>query len=152
MNNKILWGALLVIIITTIGTYIYNQNKQDNLVEERNDAINQEVQRPEITLNAKHQFKNGKHIFVGQVELPTPCHIVIPSVQKNQNETIINIDTKSDAEVCAQVITNKEFRVTFDGTAEENIIAKLNGELVNLNLFEIDADQNIDEVDIFNKG
>ena len=152
MNNKFLWGALIVIVIATVGTYFYNQNKTDKLVDERKDAINQEIERPEITLNAKHQFKGGTHVFVGQIELPTPCHFVITSVQKNQSETIINIDTKSEAEMCAQVITNKEFRVTFDGTAEENIIAKLNGELVNLNLFEIDANQNIDEVDIFNKG
>lgn len=152
MNNKILWTLLLVAAIILIGAYNYNKEKTEKLDQGREQAITDQVQKSSITINAKHQFKNGQHIFVGLVELPTPCHKITTSVERIDSETIININYASTTEVCADVVTEKEFRVMFEGKANENIIAKLNGEIVNLNIFEVSADKNIDEVKIFNKG
>lgn len=152
MKNKYLWFILLFFIALLSGAYIYNKDKRENLYQERQNLIQEESQRPSMTLNIKHQYKDGTHFIVGVVELPTPCHKITTNVTKNESETILDIDYSSNAEVCAETITEKEFRVSFTGAADENIIAKLNGELINLNLFEIDPTKNIDEVEIFNKG
>jgi cbb3-type cytochrome oxidase subunit 3 len=152
MNNKFLWIILLVIALISVSAYLYNKEKQKILDQERDQAITNEIQRPSITLNAKHQFKNGRHVFVGSVELPNPCNKITTDVIKESNETVISVDYVSNEQICAEVITEKEFRISFEGTADETIIAKLNGELVNLNLFEIPLDKNIDEVEIYNKG
>jgi len=152
MNNKFLWSALLVIAIFSIGAYLNNKNKQESLDQNRQEAINSEIQRPSITVNVKHQFVEGIHTFVGVLELPTPCDKISSKVVKEQGETIIDLVYASTSEICAQVITEKEFTVTFAGEVNENIIARLNGELVNLNIYEIDSKQNIYEVKIFNKG
>ncbi len=153
MNNKFLWGTLLVIAIVSVGAYLYNKDKQKIIDQARDAAITDQVQRPEITLNTKHQYKDGQHVFVGSVELPTPCYKITTEVTKEQNETILNISYAStSADVCAEVVTSKEFRVAFEGKADDIIIAKLNGELVNLNIFEIPVDKNIDDVKVYNKG
>jgi len=152
MNNKILWGLLLVAAIVLVGAYTYNKEKVKTLEQNREQAIAQEVQKSSITINAKHQFKDGQHLFVGLVELPNPCHMITTSVERVVDETIVNINYASSSEVCTEVISEKEFRISFAGKSDENIIAKLNGEIVNLNIFEVAADKNIDDVKIFNKG
>lgn len=153
MNNKFLWGTLLVIALVSVSAYLYNKDKQKILDKARDEAITDQVQRPEITLNTKHQFKDNQHIFVGSVELPNPCYKISTEVTKEQNETVLNISYAStSAEVCIEVVTSKEFRVSFEGKSDDVIIAKLNGELVNLNIFEIPLDKNIDEVKVYNKG
>lgn len=152
MNNKILWSLLLVAAVVLVGAYTYNKEKIKNLEQNRNQAIVNEVQRPSITINAKHQFKDGQHLFVGLVELPNPCSKITTGVEKTTDATIININYASTSEVCTEVITEKEFRISFAGKADEGIITKLNGEIVNLNIFEVSPDKNIDDVKIFNKG
>jgi len=152
MNNKFLWGLLVVVAAVLIGAYVYNKDKQESLEQNRNQIITDEIQRPSVTINAKHQFKDGQHIFVGLVELPTPCHKISTNVERVENETIINVNYSSEGEICTEVITEKEFKISFEGKVDDNIIAKLNGELVNLNIFEVDPTKNIDEVKIFNKG
>jgi len=153
MNNKILWISFLVIAVLLVVAYSLNKDKQKNLVEEeRQTLLEQELQKPSITLNTKYQFKDSKHTFVGSIELPTPCHTISSQIVKEGEQIILDIQTKTDAEMCAQVVTSKEFRITFDGNAEDQIIARLDGELVNLNITEVDPSKNIDDVKIFYKG
>jgi hypothetical protein len=153
MNNKILWGFFLVVAILLITAYALNKDKQDKIIQEERDLIlQQEEQRPSVTINTKYQYKDGKHVFVGLVELPTPCHTIKTKTTKEGDQTILDITTESNVEICAQVVTTKEFRITFSGNSEDSIIAKLNGELVNLNIYEVGPQQNIDEVEIFSKG
>lgn len=152
MNNKFLWGSVLIIALFSTSAYLYNKDKQKTLELARNETINDQIQRPEITLNAKHQFKDGQHVFVGLVELPNPCYKISTEAIKEQDDTALNIKYASTSEVCAEIVTAKEFSVSFPGTVDEIIIAKLNGELVNLNIFEIPIDKNIDDVKVYNKG
>jgi len=138
MNNKILWCILLAAVVFLLLAYFFNENKIKNDANiQRQQALEENEQRSNATLNTKYQFKDGKHIFVGLIELPTPCHEFNTSVEKGETETFLNIETFSDVDVCAEVVTQKEFRIEFSGTADENIIAKLNNEIINLNIFEI---------------
>ncbi len=152
MNNKFLWGSLIVVVIILISTYEYNKNKQEIINNQREQSIQNEIQRPSVTINVKHQYKDGKHTMVGLVELPTPCDNLSTKIEKREFETILDINYSSDSEICAQVITEKYFRISFEGNMDDNIIARLNGEIINLNIFDIDPNKDIDEVEIFNKG
>lgn len=152
MNNKFLWGSLIVVVIILISTYEFNKSKPETLNNDRQEAIENEIQRPSVTVNVKHQYKEGRHIMVGLVELPTSCDTLSTKVERKDMETILDINYTSISENCAQVITEKYFRISFEGNMDDNIIARLNGEVINLNIFEIDPSKDIDEVEIFNKG
>lgn len=117
----------------------------------RDEAIQQDEKRYAKTIDVKHQYKNGEHNFVGKIEVPTPCYVAVARVE-NGNTPELKIETKDSGEICAQVITDAVFFAKFKGDENQKFIATLNGEPVNLNLFEIDADQDINSVDIFIKG
>lgn len=153
MDNKTFIGAVIVAILFLVGAFAYNKNQQKIQVQsDRQDAIQQEVQKPTETLNVKYQFKDGKHVYVGSVLLPTPCHILKAEAgtKPGVNEIIITITDSQ--EVCAQVITERLFRVETNFKPEDVFIPTLNGEVVNFNIFEIPADQNINDIQIFIKG
>ena len=153
MDNKTFIGAVIVAILFLVGAFAYNKNQQKIQVQsDRQDAIQQEVQKPTETLNVKYQFKDGKHVYVGSVLLPTPCHILKAEAGTKPGVNEIIITTTDSQEVCAQVITERLFRVETDFKPEDVFIPTLNGEVVNFNIFEIPADQNINDIQIFIKG
>ncbi len=153
MDNKTFIGAVIVAILFLVGAFAYNKNQQKIQVQsDRQDAIQQEVQKPTETLNVKYQFKDGKHVYVGSVLLPTPCHILKAEAGTKPGVNEIIITTTDSQEVCAQVITERLFRVETNFKPEDVFIPTLNGEVVNFNIFEIPADQNINDIQIFIKG
>lgn len=156
MSNKIWTTVVIIILLILAGAAVFSQKKADNIDTNREEVMEEAFQRPEITINAKHQYKNGQHNFIGTVELPTPCHQLDSEVIKGEEVTEIALTISNPDEdsggVCAQVITDKNFQVIFDGEENENIIATLNGEAVNLNIFEVPEDQEMENVEIFLKG
>lgn len=152
-NNIIL---IVVLIIVVIGISFVSINK--NKVEDpslRDEIIEKEEQRPEITLDVKHQYKDGEHVFVGSLELPTPCHSINSEIVTNENGLELKVTTTAPAGdmMCVQVIADKTFKATYKSTNEnEKFIGTLNGERVNLNIFEVGPDDNIDDLELFLKG
>ena len=152
-NNIIL---IVVLIIVVIGISFVSINK--NKVEDpslRDEMIEKEEQRPEITLDVKHQYKDGEHVFVGNIELPTPCHSISSEIVPNEGSLELKITTLAPAAdvMCVQVIADKTFKVTYKSSNEnEKFIGTLNGEKVNLNPFEVGPDDNIDDLELFLKG
>lgn len=108
-----------------------------------------------MTINAKHAFRNGQHIVVGEVGLPTPCHIL-------ESQAIVDADKKSALidltasqktdEVCAQVITTARFKVVFTASKDAKIIARYNGQDATLNLIEAAPGEDLDKAEIYIKG
>jgi len=158
MNKKISILVAFIIIVVLGAVMVYTIKKADNVNKElnqRQQAIEEARTRPTITINTKYQFKDGTHTFVGIVEVPTPCYTDNIEVIKTETETILAIsyaDGSSEDSVCANVIEERPFRVSFKGVRDENILATLNGELVNLNIFEVGLDKDIDDIDLFIKG
>jgi hypothetical protein len=153
MDKRIWISVVVLLIIFFGGTALYkNAQNQDELQYTREEAIEDEVSRPKQTLNAKYQYKDGMHIFIGDITLPTPCHSYNAQVDQRDIETEIVVTTTESDEVCAQVTTQKQFKVQFEGQKDDLIIASLNGEVVNLNIFEIPDDQDINEIEIDIKG
>jgi len=153
--NKYLVIFLILFISLLSATYYFNNKKQsENLEIERQELIEDFKDIPEITLNTKHQFKNGEHIFVPNIETPSPCHKISYEIRRENENTYVDLKISDpDPEViCAQVISQREVKIAIAGQKEDNIIFTLNGEVVNLNVYEISPEKNIDEVEIFDKG
>jgi len=143
-----MWVVLAVLLtIMIVGILVIKaQNK------EVAESTNQEEQEYfEKTIDVKHQYKNGKHIFAGTIEVPTPCYQVEAKVAPGDIAEL-NITTKDNGGICAQVITDANFYVEFNGKKDQLFKGNLNGEPANLNTFEIEPDLDINDIEIFMKG
>lgn len=153
MNNKLIIGGVLVVMVVLLGLSIYkNKSEVKNFEANKESTVNTEVQRPKETINAKYQYKNGQNIFVVSLQLPTPCYKISQSVTKSNDIYEINLNTTATGEICAQVITDRLVKVQWTGKSDDAYIVKLNGEVVNLNVFTIPANENIDDIEIYTKG
>lgn len=151
MDNKILIGVLVVAAVVLGGTALYKSNQSVEVDLTRDEALNTEVQKAKKTITTKYQYKDGQHIFVGNLKLPTPCHTYNAEVVQKDGAAEIRVTTEEGG-VCVQQITERLFKVSFEGEQGDNIFATLNGETVNLNIFEIPEDEDIDDIEIFIKG
>jgi hypothetical protein len=158
MNRKLWISVVTLIILLLVGAAFYSDKKAENIdySAERQKAIDEIINQPTITINTKHQYKNGEHIFLGFLEVPTPCYTHNVEVKKSPEITEIAVtyteDLSKTTDVCIQVISERTFKISFAGEEDENIIMTLNGEIVKLNQFEIDPEEKIEDADIFIKG
>ena len=107
------------------------------------------------TLEVKEQYKNSTYTFVGSIQVPTPCHSVASKVNKiSDSEYQIELTTVSPAKdiVCAQVVTDKSFKVSFQAPVGVKVTAILDGVPYQINRFVIPNDQNIDTFQLEVKG
>jgi hypothetical protein len=110
----IIIGALLILLLVAAFYVIVNKEK---IVD---DTTNIEINNEEVvevdesnlrSLVVKHQYKDGKHIFMGDVEVPTPCHSLTASISDTSNPDLkrINITIGAqDRNVCSGY-NNKNF-------------------------------------------
>ncbi len=155
MSRKI-WTAVVLIIVIGFGslTYYINNKTINSNPYDRQDIANEIIQKPEKTVNVKHQFKDGVHTYIGTIELPNPCYLPLKTnLNSSENEMIIEINYSLNQEaVCTQQIIEEGFKISFEGQKNESVLATINGELVNLNIFEINPEDDIEEYEIFIKG
>lgn len=154
--QKTTTGVFIAIIgIVAIAGALLYAAKQNTPQEQtpREEAQRQETITPTQTINVKHQYKNGEHIFAGTVDTPTPCYdieaVVLPG---DVPEIHITTRQQEGVEMCAQVITEKPFKVSHAASESTQFLATVNDEPVNMNQFDIDADVDIDTVEILIKG
>ena len=86
-------------------------------------------------------FDGKLYTYKGTVSVPTPCHDLsaeafIKESYPEQVELRFAIAEPGDDEICAQVITDKEFTIIFQASESAIIKATLNGEEVALNILE----------------
>lgn len=158
--NKRAGIAIVAIVLVIIGFTVYWQffrDKSDQAAINNTPPVTQNDNVPDAKLiTALHQYKNGKHIVAGQVDLPTPCHVL------GQNESITNTtprqvtiaftSTSDDADICAQVITSARFKSEFSAPEDAIIKATWNGGPVQLNLVPAGPNDDLENFDIFIKG
>jgi hypothetical protein len=148
-------GVLVAgIIIIGIAVALYVSTKNEGAEEQtpRDAMIEQLATTPTTTVNVKHQYKDGIHTFAGAVETPTPCYDT-RAIIVNGDVNEIQILTEAQAvEVCAQTVTEQPFKVSHQSAPDAQFLMTVNGELVNMNQFDIDADVDIDTVEVLIKG
>ena len=96
-----------------------------------------------------HQFKNGLHTYVGNIETPTPCHSISGEaiVKESYPEQVdIRIEIKESEEICAQVVTTKKFKVSFSASDNPVVRAFVNGTPVLLEVTESPATTNLEKI------
>ncbi|OHA57938.1 MAG: hypothetical protein A2114_02275 [Candidatus Vogelbacteria bacterium GWA1_51_14] len=106
-------------------------------------------------ITAKHQFIDGRHIVAGEIDLPTPCHLLNTQVQVAKSlpeQVTINFSATSTGEACAQVITPTRFKVEFAAREDASIKATWNGQKATLNLVPVAPGESIEDFEVFIKG
>lgn len=157
--SKKTWGIIVLLVIISFVLIInYNNNKVEKIEDqtERDQAIEDLVEKPKTTINVKHKYEDGTHSYVGFFDAPTPCHIYDTNVVEptdDEEPYLIEITHEpNEDEICAQVITQREFDISFEAEEAVDVIASINDEIVNLNVFEVPNSQTIEEFEILNKG
>ena len=149
---------VIIIIVILIGFYFWAPDSwkfwQETPVATNNgDVLGDAVAHERIT--AKHQFKNGTHIVAGQVNSPTPCHLVTTSARVAESfpeQVTIDFKETSSGEICAQVVTTNRFKIDFQASENATIKATWNGQPVELNLIPAGANEDLINFEIFIKG
>ncbi len=158
MNNKhfgLLFVGLVLVVFLAVNFVVQRKDLtlQDNETNtSREDLIREEENKPKQTIDVKYQYRDGAHIFVGKLDLPTTCHDLKNKVVTKDQVTEIYLDVVDSGEICAQVISPESYVVNVLAPKDQTIIFYLNNEVVNLNIYEIPDDQDINEIIIFNKG
>ncbi len=147
-NKKIISIFIIALLVLAALCFLSLKANKNNLSEVE---IPQDQEVFERTIDVKHQYKDGKHIFAGTLEVPTPCHFVEATINEGEVSEL-NLEVKDSGEICAQVISQANFYVEHEGPENMLFVGRLNGEMVNLNQFHIDSDIDINDVDIFMKG
>jgi flagellar basal body-associated protein FliL len=157
-NKKSMAIIIAIIVIILIGAGFYFSYKksgvQTTTTEDQIPLKDGSSSSYEITaINARHQYKNGKHIYAGVIDLPTPCHSVsVAAKASGTNKYTLEFTTKTTDEICAQVITPRPFRVEFTAPKNITVDATLDGKLVTLNILEVKEGEDIDKINFNDKG
>ena len=149
--------VVIVVLLFGISYYISQNNKELKAGGSRirDGSGDVQVGTPKITITAKHQYEDGTHIVAGEIEVPTPCHLLETDVVIRESfpeQVTVQFEVSTLAEACAQVITPARFKVEFNASENARISGTLNGKPVILNLIEVDSGEDLDEFELFIKG
>ncbi len=145
----IIVGCIVVAAAGLFGYTIYsNRHQATEQATTTPNTVDDLESAPEI-ISAQHQFKNGKHVIVGELSVPTPCHTLTaePFFIGQGSSTVevrFSIVPPDASAVCAQVVTAKKFQVTFDGPPKPSISAQIDNKPAQFNFIEVPADQKIE--------
>lgn len=154
MKNKNLIIVLVIVIIVLIIGFVIARTEEAKNPSLRDDAMLEDQGLTE-TINVKHQYKDGEHVFVGTIILPTSCHSYNAEVIDSETgpEIRISINDPAEGQVCAQVVTERDFKVTYKSDDPDQAFRLfVNGEEYKLNLFEVSPNEDIDTFELFIKG
>lgn len=155
--NRNLIIAIVVIVLIILGVTLYWQfSGTGSFDNQTGNVIDSQNQQETRLMTALHQFRNGRHIVAGEVDLPTPCHDLnyeTVVTQTSPQQVMINFTTNSNnADVCAQVLTAARYKVEFQAAENAVIQATWNGGPVQLNLVPVPAGDDLNDFEVFIKG
>lgn len=147
--------SLLVAIVVGMFTYTYLV-KKTAVVEAPVVTEEPETNRYGVTrIEGKHFYRDGVHTIVGEIAMPTPCHLLTYDavVAESMPEQItFNFDVTNNSDMCAQVVTPQRFMVSATASAEASLNARFMGQSVELNLVEAAANESPESFELYIKG
>jgi len=146
--------GVIVLILIVLGTWVWVKYG-DNLGKSPVTDTETVDETPTMSITAKHQFKNGKHIIAGEVNLPTPCYVLDTQAMVAESmpeQVTIAFTSTTQGEICAQVVTTERFKVDFTASKEASIKATWNGKPATLNLIPAGENEDLNNFEIFLKG
>lgn len=128
--------TVIVLLVIGAGIYFLASRTDEPLDDIDNEPIDTPVEG--LVIAAEHTFANGEHRISGVIPLPTPCHSleVAATIAKSLPEQVWLefTSTSGTSDVCAQVIDDRDFELSFQASEAAVIRARWNGQVVNLNL------------------
>lgn len=110
----------------------------------------------QMMITVKHAFRNGEHLLVGDVLLPSRCHVLdaTPAIAHNGLSATIHITrTYASSAPCPQIgEVSQRFRVNIVALPEATFSVTVDGIGAVLNVIEARADEDLDRLEIFFKG
>ena len=152
MKKTIILVVSLIALLTVI-LYGYEFIFKKPIIESPTIPTLQETSSQTIEL--KEQYKDSTYTFVGDIAVPTPCHDLkskVNNISKDVYQIEITTIAPAPDVVCAQVVTDKKFKVSFVASPNIQITALVDGVIYNVNRFTIPLDQNIDTFKLLIKG
>ncbi len=143
--------GFLIILSIIIYSYEFIVKKPD-ITAPTIDQVD-EVFLPMIEV--KEQQKDSTYTFVGDIPVPTPCHEIKSKVNKileKEYQIEILVIPPKPGVMCAQVETQKTFKVSFQAQPDINITAMVSGIKYELNRFLLSNEENIDTFKLEIKG
>ncbi len=160
MNKQSIIAGLVIFALIVVGMFTFTYLKKKELMAE----LPAEVPTQEQTIAEKygisqidttHYFIDGKHTFVGEILMPTPCDLleVEALVMESFPEQIrLDFTVINTADACAQVITPQRFSVEAVASAEASTTAYFMNEPVLLNITPARAGETPEEFEVYIKG
>ncbi len=149
---------MLIIVILILGGLFYyfapdSMKFWDGQTASIIDSVtdNEDSEPIHETITAKHQYKNGTHTIVGEVNMPNPCYLLDTSSVVSGKEVTISFIASTTDDICAQVVTVERFRFDFNASSDATIRATWNGKPVELNLIPAGADEDLLDFEIYIK-
>ena len=158
MNQRTIILIVTLFVLVVVGMFGYAYLKKAEVTPEQSTVIveEEEVPYPDVTrIDAKHYFIDGKHTFVGQVQLPTTCDLLEADsvVMESFPEQIrLDFNVINNAEACAQVVTEQRFSVSAEASSEATVTATFMGRDIELNLVPASEGETPEEFELFIKG
>lgn len=149
-------SLLILVAIVVFGVTVYYSYFGSTEVE----VVPEEEIEPGFVpdvVEVRHQFKDGAHIFVGEVAMPTPCDLLeadsVVQIREPEHDLLtLQFSVINEAEMCAQVITPARFKVTAGAGEDAEVVATWNGKAIRLNLIEVGPEEDIDSFEVYIKG
>lgn len=149
----------LVIVAVAVGLVVANTN-QETPVDNPPTATSSDQDGVVRTINARHQFnaETGQHTLTGTTTVPTPCHKLETSVEIQESlpeQVVVNFSTdKPDTDqVCAQVITQRQFDVSFSASQDAEISGgNFDDDKLRLNIRSVQGAKTGTDTSIYSKG
>lgn len=165
-NKKtVAWIVGIIIVLIVGGWFYFSRGRGEPEREAAENGAPPAEEEEMITVNAKHQYKNGINTYAGTFPLPTPCDTlraeVSPvrssasngaSADKTKNKAMITLDVVKSDQICIQVITDKPWQVSFEAPEDVSVELVVNGKAAKLNVFEVGADENFEKFMVEPKG
>lgn len=160
MKKNTIITLLIIIAVVIVGGILLTSSDTTTPTDNSQATTTDDMGGEENRITAQHQYNEdeGTHIVAGEIDLPTPCHLLEHEVEMtgegDTQEAIIHFESRVEDtdEVCAQVITPQRFKVTFEAPEDVEISATHNGEDTTLNLVPVPEGENLEEFEVFMKG
>jgi len=118
-NNKTI-GGIIIVLLLGLGAWLVFRNGE----EEATSA--QPLAERAVGV---HYAGNGTHTVEGTVMLPNPCYALSVLTEKRAGipeEVLLRFTAEQTADICAQVIYEAPFRVSFDAADNAVLSATIN--------------------------
>ena len=157
-NNHMQKSIIAVIIILVLATAGYWWFTRDTVPGDEGTIATSSIPLSEQEIvTVKHAYKSGKHVMVGSLMVPTPCDELswdarVAESMPEQVSISFTIVKKEGTEVCAQVLTAKQFKVEAIASASSTWSATLNGTPLQLNIIEAGEGEDLEKFEVEIKG